>query len=65
MIARVSATDHDRVSNTRAKLHTLKDRGFKYIVTDEDGDFWVGSDNGLEIEEAISSPFMGQIHLDD
>lgn len=64
MIATV--TNSDRIAKTREKLHQLKERGFKYIVTDEAGEVWLGSTKaGLEIEEAISSPFMGEIMLDE
>lgn len=64
MIARAPGSDDERVIETRQKLHALMDRGYKFIDCDENGDVWVGSDKGLEIREAISTPFMGTIQVD-
>ena len=64
MIAPASGPDNERINEAREKLQVLMNRGFKFIVSDENGDVWVGSDKGLEIQEAIDTPFMGTIQID-
>ena len=59
------ADNFDRVSTARRRLNQLKSRGFKYIVTVDDGESWIGShDSGLEIDDIITSHFMGEIMVE-
>lgn len=61
MIATVTS-NQDRVNKTRERLMELKSQGFRYIVTTDDGDTWIGShEGGLEIHELIESCFMGEV----
>lgn len=61
MIATVTS-NQDRVNKTRERLMELKSQGFRYIVTTDDGDTWIGShENGLEIDELVESCFMGEV----
>lgn len=59
------ALNDDRLNTTRRNLNQLRKEGYRYIVTPDDGDTWVGSeDKGLEIDELMISGFIGKVEVD-
>ena len=58
-------TDRRRITETREKLQTLKTLGYRYIVTADDGETWIGSHQkpGLEIDQLINHCFLGRITI--
>ncbi len=57
-----TASEFDRANRTRQKLNQLREMGYKFITTRDDGDTWIPSaDEGLEIDRLIESVFMGEI----
>lgn len=55
--------EQERISDAQQKLTQLMNQGFRFIVTDPDGNRWVGSENreGLPIESVIGTQFRGEI----
>ena len=58
-------TDQRRITEARQKLQTLKSLGYRYIVTADDGETWIGShlEPGLEIDLLMQRSFVGRITL--
>gem|GEM_PF-5445005 len=56
---------NEKISDTQRKLTELVNQGFKYIVSNESGDEWVGSnEQGLLIEKVLRTHFQGEIKCD-
>ncbi len=57
-------TDLERVNQSRKKLRALRDMGYSFITTHDDGNTWVPSSKpGLPISAVIDLQFMGNIRL--
>lgn len=62
MIALVK--NHERILRTRERLIELRKQGFKYLVTHDDGDTWIGSEeSGIEIDDLIEITFLGEVQV--
>ena len=58
-------SEYDKISDAQRKLTELMNQGFKYIVSNDTGDQWVGSDEpGLLIEKVLGTHFQGEIKCD-
>ena len=56
--------NQERVDKTRQQLNELRSRGFRFLVTTNDGDTWEGSEEtGLEIDELLVAGFVGKISV--
>ena len=63
MIATVK--NDERIIRTRARLIQLREMGFKFIVTKDDGDTWIGTNSdGIAIADLIETSFQGTIRID-
>ena len=57
-------TYDQRKRETREKLEQIKEMGYRYIATSDDGETWEGSrQTGLEIEDLMHHDFLGNIAL--
>ena len=55
-----------RKEQARERLAELRERGFRYLVTRDDGASWTGSTNdGIEIEVLLGSGFVGNVVVAD
>ena len=51
-----------RLHDVRQRLIELRDRGYAFVETSDDGDTWEGSrTNGLEINDLIEHGFLGDV----
>jgi hypothetical protein len=56
--------NQERVDKTRQQLNELRSRGFRFLVTTNDGDTWEGNEeSGLEIDELLVAGFVGKISV--
>lgn len=63
----IATTNHSsRAHKTRQKLSQLRQMGYEFITTTDDGDTWIPTrEPGLEIKDLIESSFMGEILIED
>ena len=55
----------ERQEVARKRLLQLRDRGFRFVTTVDDGTTWVAAESpGLEIDGLIKSGFIGDIRMD-
>ena len=56
-------SEQERVSDAQKKLTQLMNQGYEFIVTDPDGNRWIGSESreGLPIESVIGTQFRGEV----
>lgn len=61
----LAVSEYDKISDAQRKLTVLMNQGFKYIVSNDSGDEWVGSnERGLLIEKVLGTRFQGVIKCD-
>lgn len=52
----------ERQQEARERLSELRARGYRYLVTQDDGASWMGSrSDGIEIESLLGSQFIGKV----
>lgn len=57
---------NERRETTKQRLTALKEKGYQYICTHDDGATWVPADtDGLEIDHLLETSFIGNINLSE
>lgn len=52
----------DRKELAQKRLCELRDKGFRYVMTNDEGATWIGSQSdGIEIENLLGIEFVGNV----